>query len=269
MSEIAQQELLFSPEELTLSRLVTESRAAASYLGGSSFGVGFSDIAEGVYTVGSIQSDPFNMATITFKAERFRDEPGAPVNTTDYTIALSVARTVLLADVPIEVCETLMELHEGTEAHNEPPSRFQHISTIDISYDDDGFFAADYETHYRANEDEDLCVSIEDEGLAVPAFGFGAMWESDADEDDFSGSVGTIALREILENPEEAAFQESDHFNLIFSDMTDEINVDMEDIQLARVLLKSLRKRHVPQQLRAALGFTDVYNPKPGKGVKD
>lgn len=261
---LPQQEVVYTPEDLVFSRLVTESRAAATHFGGSSFGAGYSDIAESVYTVGSVRRMPFDMATVTFKAERYRDEPGELANMTDYQVSLSVAHTVMLPDVPIEVCETLMELHEGTEAYNDPPSRFQHITTIDFNYDDDGLFSAEHETHYRANEDPDLCVSIDEEGIAVPAFGYGSMWEFDADEEG-DEVVGAIALQGALELSEGEKFDDSDHYNLIFNDMTDEVNIDMEDIQLARVLLKSLRKRHIPQQLRAALGFTDVYNPKPGK----
>jgi hypothetical protein len=266
MSEAAQQELGSGPEELILSRLITESNAASNYFGGSSYGEGFSDIAEGVYTAGSIRHDPFNLATITFMAERFRDEPGAPVNTTDYTISLSVARTIQIVDVPIEVCETLMELQGGEpEEYHEPLTRFQHIVTIDFRYDDCGYFTANYKTHYRANEDEDLCVSIEDEGLAMPVFGFGSIWEFDPEEAEYNGSVGTIALQGTFELSEGETFGDTDHFNLIFEDMTDGVKVDMENIQLARMLIKCMRRRHIPQSLREALGFTDVYNPRPGR----
>jgi hypothetical protein len=92
------------------------------------------------------------------------------------------------------------------------------------------------------------------------------MWEFDADDEESAGGVGSIALQGTFELSDGEAFDDTDHFNLIFNDMTDEVNVDMEDIELARLLLKCIRKRHIPQLLHAAIGLTDVYNPKPGRG---
>lgn len=277
MSDIVQEQGEPFAEIVELSELIDEARLAARFFGGQVYRSGYSDIASAEYSVGSVQAVPPEIVTIGFKAERRRESPGGKVENTMYHLGLRVAHTVVRAQLPPEVLEIIDDALSdvGLGASCIPIQR-----VMDMSYDfglSDGLYSI-HKTYYGVDDVEGrgLQLMLDEEGevniggllgelqqpFGVPDVG---LEEYEQLETEATTDIFILTGVSLIEEASEITIENADATDSSFHTMVRGMKLQLQDIRLARELLHCIRKKDIPAELRDSLGFSDVYNPQPGK----
>ena len=266
MTEIIRERATPTPELIEFHELITAADDAARYFGGKAFRTGMSDVAEGAYAIGSTFQYPPNKTTIHFMAERFRDEPGTPVNLSKYWLHLEVERTLmegeLTEDVRVEINDML-----GDRTPFDPPLELQRVMNMRYIFDDDGGFEVFHDTFYRVDDQmgDAFKVHVDGEGIINISDEFGDTWEDiseyveDEDEDPDEGiSLGGVALLDNEAEESEGKLGDVDLTDDMFAYMVEGLVLSQEDLRAARMLVRCVRRRDIPNPIRASLGLETI-----------